>query len=257
MASLVDEHLPLGKPIRDRERPIAQPLGERLPHGHRGTCRAREATVADLRNQYRRRLQGAHGQHQSRYREQQEHKSDDGTQGPRPEVCAAAGGESLNRVRHELHEQRCWERTEDRRAQTARKLSGQERELLSCHRRGGFQRRRSRDARAQQLIDERSFALEHAPNRRRTSDCSDREDHQVADTDHQAHHQKHQRADRVDEPARNRQLSTGTESERGHNPALNLTLPVFERAWIAHGAPPSSTSPLTRVAPAPEAAWIL
>ena len=121
----------------------------------------------------------------------------------------------------------------------------------------GVQGRRSRDARAQQPVDKRSFELEHAPNRRRTSDCGDRQEHQVADTDHQAHQQKQQRADRVDEPARNRQLSAGTEFERRHDPALNLTLPVFERAWIAHGAPPSSTSPLTLVAPALEAAWIL
>ena len=168
MASLVDEQLPLWKPIRDRERSIAQPLGERLPHGHGGTCRAREATAADLRNQCRRRLKSTHGQHQSRYGEEQEHKSDDRTQGPRPEVCAAARGEPLNRVRHQLHEQRGRERTEDRRTQGDRKLSGQERELLSCHRGVGLQGRRSRDPRAQQLIDERSFGLEHAPNRRRT-----------------------------------------------------------------------------------------
>ena len=122
------------------------------------------------------------------------------------------------------------ERTQDRRTQADRKLSGQDRELLSCHRGVGRQGRRSRDPRAQQPIDKRSFELEHAPNRLGTSDCGDRQEDQVADTDDQAHQQKQQRADRVDEPARNRQLSARTEFECRHDPALNLTLPVFERA---------------------------
>ena len=210
-----------------------------------------------MRHQCRRCLEGAHGQHQGRYGEEQEHKTDDGTKRPWPEVRATARGEPLNRVRHQLHEQRRRERAEDRRSQADRKLSGQECELLSCHRRIGRRGRRSRDPRAQQPIDQRSFELEHTPNGRRTSDCRDRQEHQVADADHQAHEQKQQRADRVDEPAWNRQLSAGTEFERRHGPALTLTLPVFERASIAHGAPPSSTNPLTLVAPALEAAWIL
>ena len=175
MAALVDEQLALRQPVGDRERPVAELLGERLPDGHGGaaglerprrlTC---ESNVAVASRAPTESIRAGIG-------EDQEHKPDEGIQGPRPEIRGGAPSEALNRVHHQLAEQRRRERTENRCAEGDGKLSGEERDLPAWNRGVGLQGRRSRDARAEQPVDERPLALEQAPNRCRTGERGDRQ----------------------------------------------------------------------------------
>jgi len=108
-------------------------------------------------------------------------------------------------------------------------------------------------SRAEKAVGECPLYLQQPSHDERSPGHRDWKGAQIGEAKRQTHDEERESPCRPGEPASKRERSR-IELESAHQPPVTLTLPLFESAWIAHGAPSSLLTPSTLVAPPFESA---
>ena len=274
LAALVDEARAVGQPVGDRDRLVAQALGEHLAHRARGRRAREQERAADGAQHGVERVEARDPEHGGRQRERAERDAERRAERPRSEVVEAAepadplhgqlDEEGEQDDRHEGERQR-----EDgqRRAQgegggeapeRAVRQQGERpapRAAAACARRG----RQRGDVRLEEAVGGPAVeagqrgARGGPPDQQRQADGGDAEhraDQHDRDGEHPEHRDRDAHREVAEDPSGAPEALVEVEGGEAHCSALSrVTSPLVLSTWIVYGASSAPMTPRTRRRP--------